>query len=151
MPKVVDVDTDRLNELRRQGYTYMEIAKMMGISASTVNRRLINPQGMTSNSGYTKRCYTKKEELNGPVVKYVPEYRMDITPQTSNVEYTYKGIKFVISGDKRVACITSSCIVDVVGTEYEPKQITLDNINSIINIGEALVGVANYIKNNLNK
>lgn len=152
MSRQVDVDTDRLNELRENGYTYMEIAKKMGISISTVSRRLIKPSNTSAKKGYKRSpTHSNPVDLNGPVIKYVPEYRMEIIPETSNVEYAFKGVKFSISGDGKLAYIVSSCITDAIGTDYEKKPITCENIDCIIKVGEALVGVANYIKLHLHK
>lgn len=92
---------------------------------------------------------TKNTDYN--VVKhYIPDYRREISPNEISTNYEYGGIKFSVNKKegiiifKNLSEIISGCNTESI--QFEPGEYDKTTIQTIINIGEALVGIGLFFK-----
>lgn len=126
MPRLNNAATENVkNLLINNDLTVPEIASVCNVSLSTVYR--IKANLFPNNPG-------SKE---GIITKYIPDYKRIIKPSVITVHYTYGGIAFKIDTINKSLLLDTQNMLEKLNETY-----TLENIDELKFLGEAIVGIA---------
>ena len=134
------VTIEDINEFRKyksQGKTLEEVSKITGRSKSTVSRYWNGDFAHNSDEQY----------VTGGVKIYTPHYRRQIKYQPVRTINVYGNIVFEVDKeDKILKLVEYNSETDTYEPMKFPTKFAREDLDELINIGEALVGIAMTIK-----